>query len=135
MQYDMSQEKEPKVKKLLDEGKRIFKILEAENSISKSGNEMVVVKVEDQETKYQEKLYLVSVQGKRWLLKKLLTACGVKAGSDGIYELELTDIIDKEFLGEVIHEPNEYINRNGETVKTTQHRIVDFEIVEWDHDK
>ena len=126
---DMSNEKKPVVKKLLPEGWRKFVINSAEAKISKQGNEMFVVNIGDVKTGYTEDIYLVATQGKRWLLKELLAACGITRGSDDKYSWDIPDILTKEIAGLVEHEPNEYINRNGETVKTTIHRINSFDLV------
>ena len=46
------------------------------------------------------------------------------------------DVLDKEIAGLFLHEPNDYINREGVTVKSTQHKIVEFKKVDdavaWD---
>lgn len=138
MKMDMSEEKEVKRRMLLPEGNRPFIIHSCIESTSKSGNPMIVFTLIDKETKSEDKVYAVAVKGKRFLLKQILTACGIPAGQDGIYEFEINDLLNKEVMGEVIHEENEWINRAGETVKTKQHRIVEFskpEEVAWDEGK
>src|SRR3990167_1469840 len=123
---DMSKEQAPKRKYLLPEGWRRFTILSCEPSVSKSGNAMFLIDVQDDEKNYVDTLYAVSVEGKRWFLKMILTACGVLAGQDGVYDWEAKDIIGKKVMGLVEHEPNTWINRAGVEIKTTQHRIVEF---------
>lgn len=132
MSYSMSMENEkrPNVKKLLEEGWRKFRINTVEPKISKSGNEMFVINITDDKTSYSEDIYLISKEGKRWLLKELLSACGITKDEQGIYNWKESDLIGKEIFGLVEHEPQEYINRNGETVKTIQHRINKFDTVE-----
>lgn len=134
---DMSNEKKPVVKKLLPEGWRKFSIKSAEAKVSKQGNDMFVVNICDIETGYTEDIYLVATPGKRWLLKELLASCGINRGSDDKYSWDIPDILNKEIAGLVEHEPNEYINRSGETVKTTIHRINSFDLVnnqiQWDN--
>jgi len=135
MKHDMSQEKPIIRKRLLEEGWHIFEIVGCEPSMSKSGNEMFIFDLKDEETQYVDKLYAVATQGKRWMLKTILTACGVPAGQDGVYDWEITQVIGKKIQGLVEHEDNEWINRDGETVKTKQHRIVEIkapEEVAWD---
>lgn len=132
MSYSMSMENEkrPNVKKLLEEGWRKFRINTVEPKISKSGNEMFVINITDDKTSYSEDIYLISKEGKRWLLKELLSACGITKDEQGIYNWKESDLIGKEIFGLVEHESQEYINRNGETVKTIQHRINKFDTVE-----
>lgn len=125
----MENEKRPNVKKLLPEGLRKFKVNSCEAKLSKSGNEMFVINIIDVETSSSDNVYLVATQGKRWLLKEFLSACGIVPDSEGNYNWDINDVIGKEVSGLVEHEPNEYINRNGDTVKTTVHRINKFEQV------
>jgi len=122
--HNMKDEKEPKRRRLLSEGWRLFTILDCREDISKSGNDMFIFTIKDIKTDYEEDVYAVAVKGKRWFLKSILTAVGCSAGEDGIYDWDIPQVINKEFMGLVEHEPNEYINRDNETVKTTQHRIV-----------
>lgn len=132
---DMSQEKTPTTRKLLPEGEREFQVSFIEEQVSKSGNKMFKVGLTDKETGYLTDVYLVAEPGKRWALKQLLTACGCEAGQDGVYNWDTHDVIDKHISATVEHEDNEFINRNGETIKTKQHRIVNFDVskeTEWD---
>lgn len=123
----MSQEQAPKRKKLLPQGLRIFKIVKVSKEVkSKKGNNQYIITLRDLETDYEEDDYFVSESGKRWKLKMLLDACGVEKDAEGKYLFPDTPILDIDILGLVEHEPNEFINRNGETIKTTQHKIVDF---------
>ena len=134
---DMSKEKEVTRKKLLPEGWRKFNILSCEPSVSKSGNDMFIIELEDVETSYIDKIYAISTEGKRWFLKSILAACNVPASQDGVYDWEAKDIIGKQIEGLIEHEDNEWINRQGDKVITKQHRIVEFkasELVEWDKD-
>jgi len=134
--HNMSDEPKPKIKKLLDEGWRKFKILSGADKVSKGGNKMIVLEVEDKFTGYVEDWYCVTTQGKRWFLKSVLAACEVAASQDGVYDWDLKDILDKEIAGLVVHEPNKYINRDGIEVETTQHKIQEIKKVDdaiaWD---
>ena len=129
---DMKDEKPPKIRKLLPEGWRRFLIVSGKEEVSKGGNEMIVFTIRDQETGYEEPIYAVSKPGKRWFLKQILTSVGCQAGQDGVYNWEMEDVVNNEFLGLVEHEPNEYINREGDKVTTTQHRITDVKECAWD---
>jgi len=136
MELDMSAEKAPSRKKLLQEGTREFEILSAREQKSKSGNNMIVFNIKDIQTGYTEDIYAVAEPKKRWFLKQILEAVGCPA-VDGIYKVELPDLIGKKFAGTVEHEENEYINRDGVTVKGKQHKIVDVNStteLEWDRD-
>lgn len=134
MPYEMpmNEEQAPSRKKLLPEGDRQFVVMSCEPSVSKSGNDMFIVELEDVETNYKDKIYLVAVPKKRWALKNLLDACGIEAAQDGVYKWDTKDILGKQVIGTVEHEDNTFINRNGETIKTKQHRITEFKMKAWD---
>jgi hypothetical protein len=122
----LDNEKKPSRRQLLDQGWRAFVFESGEDKPSKAGNQMFIMQTKDVATGYVEPVFLVRTEGKRWLLKAALESVGIKRSEDGKYNYELSDLLGKELLGEVIHEPDEYINRNGDTVKTTRHKIVDF---------
>lgn len=123
---NLDNEQAPTRKRLLSQGWRIFQILKGIERTSKAGNPMFVFTIKDNETDYIEDIYCVSTPGKRWMLKCILSSCGIERNSDGNYNWDIPQLLNKDICGLVEHEPNEYINRSGETVKTTQHKIVDF---------
>lgn len=133
---NMSEEKAPLRKQLLEEGWRKFIVTGCEPSIAKSGNNMFVFKLTDDKTKYEDTVYLVAEPKKRWMLKSLLSVCGIKAAEDGIYNWDIPDVIGKEVGGLVEHEDNDYINRDGQKVTKKQHKIVEFrpvnDVISWD---
>ena len=122
---DLSNEKAPARKRLLPAGWRLFQLKSGKEETSKAGNPMFKFTIEDQDTQYSEEIYVVRTPGKRWVLKTILEALGIERQVDG-YAYELEDLLNKNIEGEVVHEPNEYVNRLGETVKTIQHKIVGF---------
>lgn len=134
-QHDMSDEPKPKIKRLLPEGWRKFLITAGREETSKGGNPMIIFGVKDIETGYEEDIYAITTKGKRWFLKQILSAVGCVGGEDGMYEWDIKDVVNHEIMGLVVHEPNEYINREGTTIKTTQHKIAEVkeaEVVAWD---
>jgi len=132
---DMSQEKRPNIKKVLSEGWLNMTIESCEPSVSKAGNQMMIVELYNKEASYSEKIYLVTEQGKRWMLKKLLTACGIEAGKDGVYNWNTEDIVGKEIQALNEPEDNTWINRDGNEITTKQNRFTDFEALAWDENK
>lgn len=138
MEYimNMDDEKPTTRKRLLPEGWSKFRINSIQDKVSKSGNEMIIVNITHLKTSYSEDIFLVTVPKKRWLLKKLLESVGITRSDDGNYKWTKDELIGKEFAGLVEHEDNEYINREGVTVKAKQHRINDFDSVDnqiqWD---
>ena len=123
---NLDNEPKPSRKRLLPQGWRIFQLKSGKETTSKAGNPMFVFEIQDKETEYAEDIYCVSTPGKRWLLKCILSSVGIERSTAGTYNWDIPDVLNKDICGLVEHEPNDYINRNGDTVKTVQHRIVDF---------
>lgn len=130
MPQDYSEEKKPNVKRLLPEGWRNFIVTSCSNEQpSKKGNPQYIIKLEDMLTSYEDTLYAINVKGKRWVLKALCDACEVPKNEEGHFLFEPPEplpIIGKKIMCLIVHEPNEWINREGETIKGVQHKIVDF---------
>jgi hypothetical protein len=124
--HDMSKEKSRK--DLLPEGQRKFQIVGCKEAVAKSsGNDMFIFTFKDVITEQEEEVYAIAVKGKRWFLKSILAACRIEASKDGVYEWEISHVMDKIVLGTVIHFEDEWINRSGNTVKVTKHKITDIE--------
>ena len=115
----------PKDTRLLPEGVRGFEIVTGDDAPSKAGNPMFTLQLKDEETGIVTKVFLIRTPGKRWYLKQVLESVGLTKQDDDNYNY-LPELIGKKIMGEVVHEPNEYINRQGDTVTTTQHRINSF---------
>lgn len=121
---NMSNERQPR--HIFTEGDHNFEVMNIINKMSKANNEMYVVSLQEINTTQTEEVYMVATEGKRWLLKSFLDACGITPDKDcnNDYVWEESDCIGKLITATFIHEPNEYINRIGETVKTVQHKII-----------
>jgi hypothetical protein len=124
--YNLENEKAPSKKILLNQGPRILTIIGGNEAISKKGNNMFVFEMEELETKHVEKVYCILEEGKRWVLKQILDSINVQKDSSGNYSWDLESIIGKKLLGVVIHEDTEFINRDGNTIKTKRHKIIEF---------
>ena len=131
-EMDMSKEKSVRRRKLIPVGWRHLKFTSAENRKSKAGNPMVVIETLDVESGLSNEEYFVTEPGKRWKLKNLLNSIGVEGGQDGNYKWRLSDIIGKEADGLSEHEPNEYIDREGNKKIQTQSVINEFRTRAWD---
>lgn len=121
---DMSKEKPQKA--MLPEGWREFKVTDIAESVSKAGNDMFVVDLEDKETGGFLDVYCVATEGKRWLLKQLLTAVQCPAGEDGKYDWDEEDVVGKSILGQVKNNTEEWIDREGEKRNTEKSKIASF---------
>ena len=127
--YKMDMSEEGGRKELLPEGWRRFEITECTPSKSKAGNDMFIIALRDIETNYAETIYPIAVKGKRWFLKQILNACDVEAGQDGIYEWDISDVLNKTVLGLVKHIEEDWVNREGVTVKSRKVKIAQIENV------
>jgi len=130
MGYEMDMSQESEKKQLLPTGWREFEIINCEEQISKQGNMMFKFTFTDTEFKQEEEVYAVAIPKKRWFLKQILSACGVSAGQDGVYEWDIPDVINKLIVGRVEHEEQEWINRNNETIITKQAKIREVKALE-----
>lgn len=128
MSYSMNldNDKAPAKRVLLKQGPRIFTITGGDEAISKKGNPMLVIDMQEIETGHIEKVYCLLDEGKRWALKQILESVGIVKDQSGNYTWGIQSLIGKQLLGVVVHEDNEFINRDGVTVKGTRHKIVEF---------
>lgn len=122
---DWNNEKPPSKKALLPEGWRNFDITACEKTVSKNGNPMFKLGLTDQETGSTTDYYAVAVPGKRWNLKQILESVGVERQTDDDYDYS-PELLNEKISGLVVHEPNDYIDRQGNEVKEKQHRIAEF---------
>jgi hypothetical protein len=123
-EYNMSEERRPP--SILQEGARLVRITEMILSTSKAGNEMYITTIEDTKTHKSMQVWLVATPKKRWMLKSLLAACEVPASEDGVYSFETKDIIGKSIIAMIEHVEEEWVNREGETVKTPKAKVTEF---------
>jgi hypothetical protein len=128
---NLKNETMPRQKILLPEGKRTFTFRKVRYETSKKGNPMFVFGIKDDDTGYEESIYAVDVEGKRGTLKMVLAACGVKEDENGIFNWDNPDVIGKQVIGDVIHEPNDWTDRQGKLHQDKQHKIVDITGLEW----
>ena len=125
--HNMKNEKPPR--QVLPEGWREFKIVDIQETVSKAGNTMFIVSLSDKETEAAIDVYCIATEGKRWMLKSLLTALGVTAGQDGVYDWDADEVIGKMVSGKVKNEDEEWIDREGEKRTTPKSKIMEFKVV------
>ena len=129
-EYNMSEERRPP--SILQEGARLVRITEMIFGTSKGGNEMYTTTIEDTKTHKSMQVWLVATPKKRWMLKSLLAACEIPASQDGVYSFETKDIIGKSVIAMIEHVEEEWVNREGETVKTPKAKVTEF--IQPEHD-
>jgi len=124
--YNMNMDKEAMPEAMLPEGWRELKCKDMIPEVSKAGNDMFITTFIDVKSGKEKKVWLVSVEGKRWLLKQLLSACGIERNAEGNFSWDFSDIINKSVLGYVQVEDETFIDRKGETVTKPKSKIVEF---------
>jgi hypothetical protein len=135
MKMDMSGEKEVVERSLMPEGWRFLRVENVVEGKSKAGNAQLIWTVEDVEEKLQDVIYTVAEQGKRWALKNMLLACGVKVENGETYVFELAELEGKTIAGLNKHVPNEFIDRQGNTQKNAQNKFKQFRVLTEDEKK
>ena len=122
---------------LLPEGQRELKIVSMEDTISKQGNAMFLTQVRDTATGDEQTIYLVSVQGKRWMLKSLLDSVGITKDNDGNYLWDIEDVVERVVSAKVVHQEESYLDNNAQERTSTKSRIMSFSesTIAWDEDK
>ena len=73
---------------------------------------------------------LTNIQGKRWLLRQLLEACGIepKENKEGrkIYNWDISDVEGKTVSAKIIHDKTPFIGRDGNEVVIPKAKIIEF---------
>lgn len=120
--HDMSEESK---KVFLPAGWRDFRIVACIEHTSKAGNEGFKFNWFDIALGEEVEIYATAVKKKRWFLKSILSACNVEAAQDGIYEWEISDVLQKVIKGRVEHYEDEWINQDNVKVKTPKWKIAE----------
>jgi len=121
---DMKGEKKPSG--IIPEGLRTVRVTEMKEEHSKKGNLMFVTDFEDKETQSTMRAYLIAEKGKRWLLKSLLSACGIAEDVEGVMDWDIPDVINKVVVGQVVHFEEPWINREGNEVMVKKGQFKEF---------
>lgn len=121
---DMSKESKPRTR--LPEGDRAVTVAAMVEKTSKQGNRMFVTTLWDNVTKDEMDVFLIAEQGKRWMLKQLLMAVGIKADTDGVVEWDVAAVIGKVVIAKVEHYQEPWINREGVEVMQDKAKVKSF---------
>jgi len=111
---------------LINEGWHDFQVAQIEEQISKAGNMMFKVTLKLLTEHGSTDVYCIAEEGKRWMLKLLLEACGITGDENGNYEWDISNVKDSMVQAKIKHEPNEWIDRNGNAQTSMQSRVVEF---------
>ena len=126
---DMNSEKAPGVQ--FPTGWNKYNVENCVAMTSKKGNEMFKVTIALSADKtVAGDVYAITEPGKRWFLKQLLASCGIPAGTDGIYEFDIGDLLDKPVMAQGIPQEETWIDREGNNRTSTKTKLVAFKPVE-----
>jgi hypothetical protein len=87
---------------------------------------MFVVELVNEEVNQSLEVYLVSTEGKAWMLKQFLTACAVPKDKEGAFEWSESDVIGKKILGSIEHITEDWIDREGKKQTSTKAKLAEF---------
>ena len=108
---------------LIDAGWNTHLITDIVSETSSKGNPMFVMTIEEPNSGSVDKVYMVDVKGKRFMLKQLLAACGVKEDENGNVEWSEEDIVGQSIECRNVPEENEFTRKDGTTVKELRNKI------------
>jgi len=119
---------------LIPEGDQIL-IIKSLEFIEKSstGNPYFYWTLESENEGTEIKVSTTLIKGKRWLLKQLLSACGIEADENDPeekYKFNEEDVIEKRVVGYIEHANNEFIGRDGNKVSYPKAEVKRFKKVE-----
>lgn len=120
MVWNIGMQGEKDGKKLFTEGEQLAEILEVKHITqeeSKSGNPYFWWKLLTKEGEIEVRTTLL--KGKRWLLKQMLSACGIEAKSDDPeqkYSFEEKDVVGKTIVITITNKDNTFTGRTGNLV-------------------
>ena len=125
MRYDMDMSGESE-KRLIPEGWYEFKIADIGEQTRKAGNPMFKVVCELADGTGSIEVYCIATEGKRWLLKQLLSACGIKPDAEGKFKWDISDVDGSMVHARVEHESEDWIDRQGKTRTSVKSKISEF---------
>lgn len=126
VKYDMSSEGsrgEP-----LEPGFHLFMIQKVDfvEKSKSSGKPMFVWDLKELETGQQKTCWTTAQKGKRWLMKQMLTACGIEEDGNGVFDFEIDDLNLKKVWGKVEVKDETFVGRDGEERTVPKDRVVQF---------
>ena len=116
---------------LPNEGDHDLEIINMQEAISKQGNSKYVIdfaSADNPEDVLQQNL--TNIPGKRWLLRQLLEAVGIKPekNKEGkkIYDWETDDVIGKTVTAQIVHDETPFIGRDGNEIVIPKAKVIKF---------
>jgi len=116
---------------LPNEGDHDLEIINMQEATSKQGNSKYVIdfaSADNPEDVLQQNL--TNIPGKRWLLRQLLEAVGIKPekNKEGkkIYDWETDDVIGKTITAQIVHDKTPFIGRDGNEIVIPKAKVIKF---------
>ena len=116
---------------LPDEGWHDLEIVKMEEGVSKSNNPKYTLNLASASEPTNGLVQdITNIQGKRWLLRQLIEACGIEPfeNEEGrkIYDWETSDIEGKTVSAQIQHDKTPFINREGKEMIVPKAKIIAF---------
>lgn len=116
---------------LPDEGYHDLEIVTMIEGVSKAGNPKFIINfISANNAGNGLQQDLTNIQGKRWLLRQLLEACGIEPeeNEEGrkIYDWDILDVEGKTVSAKIIHDKTPFIGRDGNEVVIPKAKVVEF---------
>jgi len=116
---------------LPDEGWYDVEVVKMEEGVSKNNNPKYTVNfastINPSDGIVQD---MTNIQGKRWLLRQLIEACGIEPfeNEEGrkIYDWEISDIEGKTVSANIVHDKTPFIDREGHERVVPKAKIIAF---------
>ena len=125
--WDVSM-KDEKERVELDDGLHEGKIISVrliDEEESKSGNPYFLWSIETKEGAFPVRTTLL--KGKRWLLKQLLSACGIESKEDDPdkkYAFGESDVVGRQVILKIKNKESTFTGKSGEPITTTKPEVV-----------
>jgi hypothetical protein len=128
MQDDFTDDKG---KWLPEEGWVNLEVVSMQEGVSKQGNSKYTINfasaIDPSNGLVQD---LTNLQGKRWLLRQLIEACGIEPekNEEGrkIYNWEISDLEGKVISAKIMHDKTPFIGRDGQEITIPKAKIIEF---------
>ena len=120
---------------LPDEGWHDIEVVKMEEGESKTGNPKYTINfvstINPSDGLQQD---LTNIQGKRWLLRQLLEACGIEPQENEqgrkIYDWDTSDVEGKTITANIIHDKTPFIDRDNKERVVPKAKIIGFKKLE-----
>lgn len=112
---------------LIADGWNTVSVVDISVETSKQGNNMWVITTEHPESGSVDKTYAVTKKPNCWVFDSFLKACGYKRNAQGIFTgVEVGNCLGMSVQAQNKAESNEFVTRDGETIKEMRNKFILF---------